>query len=73
MGAPSRSVPLFNLGRQDLPWVVLLGVFSASVALILRSSQRLPSEARECFGALQSKCMFRSMFQFELEEIQTVA
>lgn len=39
MGAPSRSVPLFNLGRQDLPWVVLLGVFSASVALILRSSQ----------------------------------
>jgi len=39
MGAASRPLPLFNLGRQDLPHVVLVGVFSASVALILRAGQ----------------------------------
>jgi hypothetical protein len=33
------SIPLFNLGRQDMPWVVLLCVFCASVALIVRSGQ----------------------------------
>ena len=33
------TYPLFNLGRQDLPWVVLLCVFLSSVALILRSGQ----------------------------------
>ena len=34
-----RTIPLFNLGRQDLPHVVLLCVFLASVALILRAGQ----------------------------------
>jgi len=52
MGAPLRSVPLFNLGRQDLPWVVLLGVFSASVALILRSSQGEHPQGRHAWKDL---------------------
>jgi hypothetical protein len=52
MGAVPRSVPLFNLGRQDLPWVVLLGVFSAAVALILRSSQGEHPQGRHAWKDL---------------------
>lgn len=36
---PSKPLPLFNLGRQDLPHVVLFGAFSAAAALALRAGE----------------------------------
>ena len=35
----SNQVPMFNLGRQDLPHVVLIGAFSAAAALALRAGE----------------------------------
>ena len=35
----SKPFPVFNLGRQDLPHVVLIGAFSAAAALALRAGE----------------------------------
>jgi hypothetical protein len=54
--SPSRQIWLFNLGRQDLPWVVLLSVFCASVALIVRGGQGDRPEGRHAWKDLLVIC-----------------
>ena len=51
MGA-SSPIPLFNLGRQDLSWVILLSILCASVALIVRGGQGAHPEGRHAWKDL---------------------
>lgn len=47
-----RPILLFNLGRQDLPHVVLIGAFSAAAALAVRAGQASPPEGKSGWRGL---------------------